>query len=183
MPPFPLVSDTREAIDFYHTNPACTDAVKAYLIALLSREGLSNRAIRAALNIEKVYTVTHLKRVGLALSEAELTLWDKNPTRITLGHLRAIAKLPQQVREKMLRQLLAKKIPVHHFAAIAQGATAQRDADIKRYEERMAEVLGRPIRIRYNNARKSGSLTLDFYTLDDLDHLATALGFHAQDYF
>lgn len=183
MQAFPFLLDTQEAVDFYHANPACTDAAKAYVIALLSREGLSNRAIRAALNIDKVYTVTHLKRVGLALTEAELTLWHKNPSRITLGHVRAIAKLPQQAREKMLRQLLAKKTPVHHFTAIAQGATAQRDADIKRYEERMAEVLGRPIKIRYNDARQSGSLSLDFYTLDDLDQLAVALGFQAKDYF
>jgi len=179
----PYLMDIQEAVDFYHKNPTCTDAAKAYVVAFLSKEGLSNRAIRAALNIEKVYTVTHLKRVGLALTDAELALWHKNPVRITLGHVRAIAKLPQQEREKMIRKLLARKTPVHQFEAIAKGNNEQRDADIKRYQERMAEVLGRPVKIRYNSARQSGSLSLDFFTLEDLDHLAAALGFQAQDYF
>ncbi len=179
----PFLTDAQEAVDFYQTNPTCTDAAKAYVVALLSNEGFSNRAIRSALNIDKVYTVTHLKRVGLALSETELALWHKNPTRITLGHVRAIAKLPRQEREKMLRKLLARKTPVHQFEAIAQGNSEQRDVDIKRYEERMAEILGRPVKIRYNNAKQSGSLCLDFFTLEDLDHLSTSLGFQAQDYF
>lgn len=183
MRPLPYLINTQEAVTFYQANPSCTDAAKAYVVAILCKEGLSNRAIRAALNIDKVYTVTHLKRVGLALTEAELALWHNNPTRITLGHVRAIAKLPQQEREKMLRKLLTQKTPVHQFEAIAQGNNEQRDVDIKRYQDRMAEVLGRPIKIRYNSATKSGSLNLDFFTLDDLDGIATALGFQARDYF
>lgn len=179
----PYLMDVEEAIAFYQKNPACTDATKAYVVAFLSKEGLSNRAIRAALKIEKVYTVTHLKRVGMALSNTELALWHKNPVSITLGHVRAIAKLPQQEREKMLRKLLARKTPVHQFEAIAQGKATQNNADIKRYEEAMADVLGRPVKIRYNSARQSGSLSLDFFTLEDLDLLAAALGFQAQDYF
>lgn len=179
----PLLLDTREAIAFYHANPACTDAAKAYIVAFLSESGFSNRAIREALNIDKVYTVTHLKRAGLALSEAELALWHANPKHITLGHVRAIAKLPQQAREKMLRKLLVRKSPVHEFEAIAQGKIEQRDADIKRYQERMAEVLGRPVKISYNTGKRSGSLCLDFFTLEDLDQLASALGFQAQDFF
>lgn len=179
----PYLMDQQEAVDFYLDNPTCSDAAKACVVAFLSKEGLSNRAIRAVLNIDKVYTVTHLKRVGLALTEAELALWHKNPTRITLGHVRAIAKLPQNEREKMLRKQLARKTPVHQFESIAQGNTEQRDADINRYQDRMAEVLGRPVKIRYNNAKQSGSLSLDFFTLEDLDQLASALGFQAQDYF
>ncbi len=177
----PYLLDKRDAVDFYQKNPACSDAAKAFVVAFLSKAGLSNREIRAALNIDKVYTVTHLKRAGLSLTETELALWHKNPDCITLGHVRAVAKLPQQERERMLRKLLAQKTPVHQFEAIAQGETEQRNADIKRYQERMAEVLGRPVKIRYNNAKKSGSLCLDFFTLEDLDHLATTLGFKAEE--
>lgn len=179
----PLLLDATEAIEFYKANLTCTDAAKAYVVAVLTNSGLSNREIRSALNIDKVYTVTHLKRVGLALSEGELALWHKNPMRITLGHVRAIAKLPQPEREKMLRRLLARKTPVHKFEAIAQGKSEQRDADIKNYEERMSEVLGRPVKIRYNSAKQSGSLCLDFFTLEDLDGLSSALGFRLQEYF
>ncbi len=72
---------------------------KAYVVAFLSGEGRSNSQIREDLGIEKVYTVTHLKRAG-TLSEEELTLWLRNPRKITLGHVRAVAKLPFSKREK-----------------------------------------------------------------------------------
>jgi len=46
----------------------------------------------------------------------------------------------------------------------------------------MGEVLGRQIKIRFNQAKRSGSLTLDFYGLDDLDHISRCLGFKAEDH-
>lgn len=178
----PFLIDADEAIDYFKSKGNITDAVKAYVVGILSRENYSNKAIRKALNIDKVYTVTHLKRVGTSLSESELSLWHKNPTRITLGHVRAIAKLPQSKREELLRNLLTKRMPVHKFESIAQGKTDDRDADIKRFEQIMGEVLGRQIRIRFNPAKRAGSITLDFFGLDDLDDLSKSLGFNAEDH-
>lgn len=178
----PLLIDALEAIDYYTNKDNLTDAEKAYVIAILNREGYSNKAIRQALNINKVYVVTHLKRVGTSLSESELNLWHRNPDRITLGHVRAIAKLPQSKREEMLRGLLTKRTPVHEFESIAQGKSDNQDTDIKRYEQIMGEVLGRQIKIRFNAAKRSGSISLDFYSLDDLDHISQSLGFKAEYY-
>lgn len=178
----PFLVDADEAIDYYNSKNDLTDAERAYVVAMLSRDGYSNKAIRETLNIDKVYTVTHLKRAGTSLSESELSLWHKNPSRITLGHVRAIAKFPQSKREEMLRNLLTKRTPVHQFESIAQGKTDDRDTDIKRYELIMGEVLGRQIRIRFNPAKRSGSITLDFFGLDDLDHISRSLGFKAEDH-
>jgi ParB family transcriptional regulator, chromosome partitioning protein len=178
----PFLIDADEAIDYYNSKSDLTDAEKAYVVAILSREGYSNKAIRKALGIDKVYTVTHLKRAGTSLSESELGLWHNNRTRITLGHIRAIAKLPQSKREEMLRNLLTKRTPVHKFESIAQGKSDERDTDIKRYECIMGEVLGRQIKIRFNATKRSGSITLDFFGLDDLDHLSQSLGFKADDH-
>lgn len=177
----PYFVTAEDAVAFYRDNPTCSDAIKAYILAFLTAEGFSNRAIRAALQIPKVYTVTHLKRAGQALDHAQLTLWHRNPTRITLGHVRAIASFPSAQRETWLRKLLVQKIPVHQLEALAQGRTDSHNADIKRYQERMAQVLGRPLNIRYNPATQSGSLTLDFFTLEDLDRVAAALGFTPED--
>lgn len=117
----PLLLDAREAIDYYHQHPGMTDAEKAYVVAFLSGEGRSNSQIREDLGIEKVYTVTHLKRAG-TLSEEELTLWLRNPRKITLGHVRAVAKLPFSKREKLLRDLLHTRTPVHKFEALDEFA-------------------------------------------------------------
>ncbi|EAY8690613.1 transcriptional regulator, partial [Salmonella enterica] len=111
------------------------------------------------------------------LSEEELTLWLRNPRKITLGHVRAVAKLPFSKREKLLRDLLHTRTPVHKFEAIAKGKEVDRDADIKRLETLMSDATGRPIKVRYNPAKRSGELTLGFFTLDDLDDVCKALGF------
>lgn len=178
----PFLIDADEAIEYYKGQDELTDAEKAYVVGILNKDGYSNKAIREALGISKVYAVTHLKRVGTCLSESELELWHKNPTRITLGHVRAIAKLPQSRREELLRNLLTRRIPVHKYESIAKGKPNDSDTDIKRYGQIMGEVLGRQIRVRFNAAKRSGSITLDFYGLEDLDDISKSLGFNAEDH-
>lgn len=175
----PLLIDAKEAIDHYLKAQSLTDAERAYVISILSKEGFSNQRIRAALGISKVYTVTHLLRVGKSLSIEELTLWHSNASRITLGHLRAIAKMPQNKRESLMRELLTKKIPVFKYEALAKGDAERKDVDIQRYEQIMGEVIGRNVKISFNQAKKSGTISLDFYGLDDLDNISERLGFSA----
>lgn len=182
MSTLPYLIDADEAIKYYKGKTDLTDAEKAYVVAMLSKEGRSNKDIRKLLGIDKVYTVSHLKRVGTCLTESELNLWHKNPSRITLGHARAIAKLPTWKREELLRSLLTKRTPVQKYEAIAKGNGDDRDTDIKRYERVMGDVLGRQINIRFNPAKHSGSVTLDFFGLDDLDHISRLLGFKPEDH-
>lgn len=66
-----------------------------------------------------------------------------NPSQITLGHVRAIEKLPRSTREPLLRELLAKKISVHQYEMIAQGRREESSADIKIYAQGMEDQLGR----------------------------------------
>ncbi len=68
-----------------------------------------------------------------------------------------MAKLPISKREKLLRDLLHTRTPVHTYEAIAKGKEVDRDADIKRLETLMSDATGRPIKIRYNPAKRSGS--------------------------
>lgn len=180
---FPFLLDADDAINHFLSNQNLTDAELAYIVATLSNDGYRNKAIREALSIEKVYTVTHLKRAGTRLTEEELRLWHKNHCRITLGHVRAIALLPQKRREELLRDLLKRKIPVHKLAAVAQGKKeAHVDTDIKRYEQFMGEVLGRNVVISYNATNSSGVLALSFYSLDDLEDVSAKLGFNSAEH-
>lgn len=177
MESLPLLIDAEEAEHFYKSHPDNTDAAKAYAIGVMSNDGYSNTEIREALEIDKVYTVTHFKRAGTLLSIDELDLWHKNPGRITLGHVRAIAKLKREKREALLRDLLSKKHSVAEYEAIGRGQEKSKDADIKRFEQLMSEALGRDIKIQYNKAKQYGRITLGFFTLNDLDEIAEKLGF------
>ena len=180
----PLLTDAEEAIDYYKSQPHFSSGpITAHVIRILVQDGYKNRDIREALGIEKVYTVTHFIRVSQALTDGEMDLWFNNPDRITLGHLRAIAKLDFPTREKLLRKLLVARSPVHEFESIARGDTQEKDVDIARFASTMSEVTGRPTDIRFNKKRKNGTITLNFYDLDDLDDLCRKLGFNPSEYF
>lgn len=174
---FPLLIETNDALDFLAKTSYVTDPQRAYVIAFLSRKGWTNRQIRTHLGIDKVYTLTHFKRVGMALSDVEFSLWARNPARLTLGHMRALCHLQPNVREPLMRSVVAHGLSVAKLLQRIKGQTQTADADIKRYETLMEEKLGRGIRIQFDPVRQSGKLTLDFFGLDDLDHLSGALGF------
>lgn len=151
-------------------NKNATDAIKAFVVYQLSGLGYQNKDIRHILRIPKVYTVTHLKRAG-SLSNDELNLWHKNPNRISLGHVRAIAKLPQKRRESLLRDLLVRHSSVHAFEMIASGKTEQEDADMRSLTQSLESKLQRPVSMHYDRKTGKGSMTFSFYGVDDLETL------------
>jgi ParB family chromosome partitioning protein len=177
----PVLLDADDALAFYRNQSNPNNPIKAFVVGVLAQEGYQNKDIREALEITQVYTVTHLLRVSKALTEIEMDLWYRNPDRITLGHLRAIAKLPADKRESLIRQLLTLKTPVHKFEALARGADQSLDVDIKNFVERMSEATGRPTTVTFDKKKKTGTLTLTFDDLDDLDGLCRMLGFNNQD--
>ena len=177
----PFLTDSQDALDFLRDTPDITDPQRAYVIAFLSREGWTNRQIRSHLGIDKVYTLTHFKRVGLALTDIEFNLCVKNPERITLGHLRVVCHLKPAIREPLLRKLLAQRQSVSKLHGLVRGQVQHSNADIKRYENQMEDVLGRAVKIQFDPARQCGKLTLDFYGLDDLDLLSATLGFKSEE--
>ena len=195
MESLPLILDTDEAIDYFNKHPNCTDAIKAYIVAFLFNEGLENADIRAALHIENICLVSYLKRAGTHLTEAELELWHNNPKNITLGHVRAIAKLPYKDRDHLLGNLVvgrnksdggknSKSVAKYESIArsLAKGEAIEKDVDIIRFEEKMQGATGRVTKIKFNQAKQSGTITLSFYSLDALDDIAKALGFNAEEH-
>ena len=168
--------DSREsAIQYIQKNRDVSDAQKATVVAYLFSSGLTNKDVRQALQIAKVYTVTHLKRAGTSLTEEELQLWHDNPQRITLGHIRAIAKLSFENRDALLRSLLLHKQPVSKFEAIAQGKHVESNADIRKFERMVGDMLGREVKVSYNSKSEVGHLNLSFFGLDDLEAITEAL--------
>ncbi len=178
---FPYLIDADDAINYYRKHTDSTDAEKAYIVRLLSKANYSNKKIRESLGIKKNYDVTHLKRAGCALSETELELWHNNAERITLGHVRSIAKIDEKRRENLLRDLLTKKVSVRDYERIAAGKTPEKEADVKRLEERLAEKLGRPVSIKYNKAKGNGTIRLSYYSIADFETIVNQLGFKTRE--
>ena len=177
----PTISSIDAAIFEYTHHSIQTDALRAHIVAALSKYKLPNRKIRALLGIEKVYTVTHLKRAGLELSTTEITLWHNNPSRISLGHIRALAHLPTTEREPILRNLLIHHIPVHKINCCL-NKQPEEDPNVAQFAQIMSEQIGRPVRIEFNARQQKGCLSLDFYNLDDLETLTSALGFKSEEF-
>lgn len=172
----PLLLDAEDALEHFSKGDGSINAELALIVGILSKDGYSNTRIRELLDIDKVYLVTHLIRVGLSYSIEELQLWHNNPA-ISFGHMRAIAKLPRDDRETLLRNHLSgPHRTVASFEAIARGKEVS-SVDIKRFEQAMGETLGRDVKVIFNQRNNVGSIKLSFFRLSDLSDISTKLGF------
>ncbi len=171
---FPDFFSEFDIIEYYDNN--LSDPKKAYAIAKLSKY-YTNQQIRSSLAIKTASTVSYYKRAGLVLSLDELTLWDRNTHKITLGHVRAILNYNLSKRDRILRDILAKGLSVRRVEAIAKQVPSSTNADIEKYAAQMSECLGCSVNIDYNPNKQSGVLSVSFFSLDDLTDKAESLGY------
>ncbi|AHI32721.1 MULTISPECIES: hypothetical protein [Marinobacter] len=181
----PIFTDAAEAIEFYEATPSSwsSNLMKAWVVRHLVEDGYANADIRDALKIRKKYVVTHLIRVGKSLSLEEFQLWAQYPVSITFGHMRAIASLPYPTRRDLLKLLLKTKTTVSQLEQIARGKKLDNETDIRKLERDISDHTGQPTRIRFNHKKKSGSITVDFFSLDEFDFLCEKLGYKPSDDF
>jgi len=170
----PIILDEKEAIDIFN-DPSSNDAIKVFAIKHLHIFGLKSRDIGKIFPISK-YQLSHYARSAKKLTDEEIELWSNNPRRITFGHIRSLIRLPTQQRLDLIKDLATKRrLSVRNCEQISRGETATKNTDIKAYETELSEKLGRGIRIRYNQSNKTGQLTLDFFTLNDLEDIISVL--------
>jgi ParB family chromosome partitioning protein len=97
--------------------------------------------------------------------------------------MRAIASLPYPTRRDLLRLLLKTKTTVSQLETIARGKKLDNETDIRKLERDISDHTGQPTRIRFNHRKKSGSITVDFFSLDEFDFLCEKLGYKPADDF
>ncbi len=178
----PTFANADDAIIYYRAQQKPNSAVSAYVVASLSRFGMRNREIRAALNISRHYVVSHLKQAGLALSRELIELWNKNSDTLTLRHVRLIARQPVERREELIRTVLERRLSIRKLAAHINDKKSI-DPNIARFAQLMSESIGRPVTLEYDSDKQTGTLSLRFFSLDDLDLLARRLGFDPSEHF
>jgi ParB family chromosome partitioning protein len=178
----PDLTDTADALLYWSDSQPAHPAVASYVAGFLASKKISNKESRALMEIDKVYTMTHFRRLGTSLPRSCLELWLNNPGKITMGHSRAIASLKADEREKRMRDLLVKKQTVRDIESLANGESVQRDADIDSLQRSMGEAIGYPITIKWSRDKRVGSLSIRFFSLDNLDDLGKRLGYQPDDY-
>ncbi len=181
MDSLPLLVDAQEALEYLSKTHAPNDALLAYIVRILVKDGYSNSRIGQVLGLSKGYTVTHYKRCGLRLSEPELSLWFNNPERITLGHARILASIPDSDRDHWMRTVIKSRLPIASLKAQIHGQKDPADVDIAKYAERMSDHIHRGVSIKFDKTSYCGKITLDYYGLEDLDDIAQKLGFEAAE--
>ncbi|POP51576.1 transcriptional regulator [Zhongshania marina] len=176
----PKLSSIEDALLYWKDEQPAPVAIAAYVAGFLQSQGISNKRSREMMGVNKTYTMTHYRRVGTKLSRTCIEIWLNNPERIGLGHVRAISSMPEDMREKAVRNLLANsKIAVRDLERIAKGKEPAKDVDIARLERAMSESVGYPVSIRWRRGERKGLLSVQFYSLDDLDALGKKLGYNA----
>lgn len=107
--------------------------------------------------------------------------------RLAMGHARAIAGSPnaealakRAVEEglsvRAVEQLAAGRAKPEPRHALAPTATTSNDPNIDTLEVQIAETLGMPVALAVAQGGQSGSITIRFASLDQLDWLCAKLG-------
>lgn len=177
----PFLTDEQDALEYWQDNQPAHPAVAAYVAGYLAKHKVSNKESRRLMGIEKVYTMTHYRRIGTRLSSHCLEIWLNNPERIGTGHVRAISSLPPDQHEESLRDLLTKKTIVRDLEAVAAGKEVPVDADIDSLQRKMSEAIGFPVTVRWRKESRTGTLSLKFFSLNDLDDLGKRLGYESDE--
>lgn len=110
--------------------------------------------------------------------------------RLTMGHARALASAPDP--EALAKRVIAEGLSVRAVEDLAAGRTRLKptngnlrtaattagssDANVDALEIQLAESLGMPVALAVAEGGASGSLTIRFASLDQLDWLCAKLG-------
>jgi ParB family chromosome partitioning protein len=150
--------------------------------ALMDLTGLSQDDIagRVGKNRSTVANALRLLKLPPAAREA-LEKGD-----ITAGHGRALLSVNNEAaRERLLAEILQKGLSVREVetraaalnkagAAKAKPAATKRDPELNAMEDRFRERLGTKVAI--NGDMRQGSISIEYYSMDDLDRLLGLLG-------
>lgn len=152
---------------------------------LIDDFGHTQQALAAIVGKSRSH-VTNLLRL-LELPEAVQTMVEDG--RLAMGHARALASAPDPLA--LAKRAVAEGLSVRAVEELAAGHAKPRprhalvhadakgppnDANIDALEIQLAESLGMPVALSVESGGASGSLTVRFASLDQLDWLCARLG-------
>lgn len=173
----PLLNDTDDVMDHLKDSPPETinDALMAYMAGVLSKDGKKNREIRTLLKVERMDHTTNLISAGTKLSFDHLELWHRNSSRISLGHVRLVSRLPSSEHDALLRLLLTSKTSCQSLRHRIAGDD-EKTGDMVWFEEAASQVLKTQVTIKHDTEKQCGTLSIQYSSLDNLDEYLESLG-------
>jgi ParB family chromosome partitioning protein len=108
--------------------------------------------------------------------------------RLTTGHAKAILSLPtDQLRAQLANRAMAKRLSVREVERLVKKYTAPVENETKKtqkevpayirdLQEQLKSKLGTRIKIDTKNSGKQGTITIEFYSLDDFDRIVEQMG-------
>jgi ParB family transcriptional regulator, chromosome partitioning protein len=130
--------------------------------------------------------VSHLLRI-LRLEPGVLAAVAQG--RLSVGHAKLLAGLPQPTQRQLAEEVARKDLPVRALERRIRGLNSEtepqptvggrRDPDIVRLEQRVGEIVGAETRIDYESGKGRGQIIFTFYTLEALDGILERLGYPA----
>lgn len=130
--------------------------------------------------------ISHLLRI-LKLDPEVLAMVAQD--RLSLGHAKLLAGLPQSMQQPLAEEALRKDLSVRALERRIRArmdtsespttADTRRDPDIVRLEQHVGEMVGAETRIDYAPSRCRGQLCFTFHSLEALDGILQRLGYRA----
>jgi len=159
---------------------------KAHAIAqLLERYELSHQEVGQRLGLDRSY-ISNLLRLRQLEPSTQALVADG---LLTMGQARAIAGLSDAIAQAELgKRAVREGLPVRRVEAIvrdinkssgSQGRPSRAATKANHFadlERQISEALGTRVAIKPGRKKGAGALTLEFYSLDQFDHLLDRLG-------
>ncbi len=151
---------------------------------LIEQFGLSHEEAGARVGMDRSSISNHLRLLGLADTVKQLI----GEGLLSMGQARALAGLSDVAQQQMLAERTVRQgMSVREVEAAARKLTAGASLPSKSsrsvkapfladLEKQIAEQLGTKVAIRSGRKKGSGSLSIEFYTLDQFDALVSKLG-------
>ncbi len=150
---------------------------------LVDEFGLTHQQAADAVGRSRSAASNLLRLLQLAVPVQEMLMAGD----LEMGHARALLPLEAGHQVAAAHRISAKKLSVREAEKLvsqalkesAGVAAPERDRDLVRLEEALADHLGASVRMR-TNRKGAGQLTVSFGSLDELDGLLLRLGFNKE---
>ena len=152
---------------------------------LLNEFDLTHQQVADAVGKSRT-TVTNLLRLNNLNSDVKILLEHGD---IEMGHARCLLALEGEAQSDAARLAVAKALTVREteklvrsiLEPVAAKETPEKDPDVKRLEQKLADNLGAKVEINYN-AKGKGKLVISYTNLDELDGILNRINHSNTDH-
>jgi ParB family chromosome partitioning protein len=152
---------------------------------LLNEFELTHQQVADAVGKSRT-TVTNLLRLNNLNSDVKILLEHGD---IEMGHARCLLALEGEAQSDAARLAVAKALTVREteklvrsiLEPVAVKETPEKDPDVKRLEQKLADNLGAKVEINYN-AKGKGKLVISYTNLDELDGILNRINHSNTDH-